>query len=274
MIIFFLTISIFLTIGTIMATFTAWSIVGAVSERNIHCILRSAIGLYTTQLPTSLLTCSLFTFQTWMILLLYKILPPPFPIILTTLTVVFTVHMVTTFSIFGRIILHSNAMSNVGVFSRGVEEGMMPVPLFQGLLEKTEGNRHVPVSVQYRRNLREALMKGEDETVIERHRRRHTIGGGEGKGGFQKTPGGFPAGGNGDKQSPKGDGSPEVANGAEDVFRRGPRRSLSYDAYEGRAGGHEEEKGTGVPSKIEMVGWDINNKFSGLESEGEGTPRS
>ena len=103
-----------------------------------------------------------------MLLLLYKILPTPFPIILTTLTMIFIIHMVTTFSIFGRIILHSNAMSDVGVFSRSVEEGMLPVSLFQGLLDKTEGNRHVPVSLQYRRNLREALRKGEVREEDER----------------------------------------------------------------------------------------------------------
>ncbi|GMI32555.1 hypothetical protein TrCOL_g1204 [Triparma columacea] len=272
MIVFFLSLSIFLTIGTIMATFTAWSIVGAVSERNIHCILRSAIGLYTTQLPTTLLTCSLFTFLTWMLLLLYKILPTPFPIILTALTMIFIIHMVTTFSIFGRIILHSNAMSDVGVFSRSVEEGMLPVSLFQGLLDKTEGNRHVPVSLQYRRNLREALRKGEDETVIERHRRRHTIGGGEGRGTFSKNRSGWTTGG--EEESKTGRGEKEED---EEVWRRGIRSSSKREDYGGGGGGgwegEEEEKG-GVPRKIEMVGQGGYNKFSALEWEGETTPSS
>ena len=119
-----------------------------------------------------------------MLLLLYKILPTPFPIILTTLTMIFIIHMVTTFSIFGRIILHSNAMSDVGVFSRSVEEGMLPVSLFKGLLDKTEGNRHVPVSLQYRRNLREALRKGEVREDDERRVKGWLGGFGAGGGDF------------------------------------------------------------------------------------------
>ena len=38
--------SIFLTIATIISTYTAFALVGAISERNVHCVLRSAIGLY------------------------------------------------------------------------------------------------------------------------------------------------------------------------------------------------------------------------------------
>ncbi len=64
---FLLIISIFLTLATIIAMFTAYAMVGAISDGNIHAIVRSGIGLYATQLPTTLLTLSLYTFIAWMI---------------------------------------------------------------------------------------------------------------------------------------------------------------------------------------------------------------
>jgi len=174
------------TLGTILATFTAWGTVGAVSDRNIHAITRSAIGLYATQLPTTLLMFSFYLFCAWVTMLLYKLVPNKFAIFITALLVFMTWHIVSTFSIFGRIILHSNAMSEIAIFPREEEEEMMPVPLFENLLEKTKENLDIPIAIQYRRNLKRALKKGDDWTVIQRHnesrrnirsvhKRRHTI---------------------------------------------------------------------------------------------------
>ena len=44
----------------------------------------------------------------------------------------------TTFSVFGRIILHSNAMSEFAIFSKDEEETMLPVPLYESLLGKAK----------------------------------------------------------------------------------------------------------------------------------------
>ena len=57
-IVMLLCFSIIFTMGTILSTFTAWAMFGAISDRNIHALGRSAIGLYSAQIPTSLLIFS------------------------------------------------------------------------------------------------------------------------------------------------------------------------------------------------------------------------
>ena len=156
---------------------------GAISDRNIHALARSAIGLYASQIPTTLLFCSFYTFLMSMVLLFYKIVPPDsYAVALTVLAGVLTWHITTTFSVFGRIILHSNAMSEFAIFAKEEEDTMLPVPLFENLLMKAKEvsnirsvlqskrllilsplsqNKGVPVSIQYRRNLKRAFEKGE-----------------------------------------------------------------------------------------------------------------
>lgn len=46
---------ILMTVSAFMANFTAWSIVAAISNENIHSILRSSIGLYASILPSRLI---------------------------------------------------------------------------------------------------------------------------------------------------------------------------------------------------------------------------
>ena len=48
---------------------------GAISDRNIHALARSAIGLYASQIPTTLLMLSYYSFIMSMVLLFYKIVP-------------------------------------------------------------------------------------------------------------------------------------------------------------------------------------------------------
>ena len=103
-----------------------------------------------------------------MLLLFYKLVPNSYAIALTVVAISFTFHITTTFSVFGRIILHANAMSEFGIFGKEEEDTMLPVPLFENLLIKAKENKGVPVSIQYRRNLKRAFEKGEDVTVINR----------------------------------------------------------------------------------------------------------
>ena len=60
-----------------------------------------------------------------------RLIPDKYALIMMALLLFMTWHIVVTFSIFGRIILHSNAMSEIAIFPREEEEEMMPVPLFE-----------------------------------------------------------------------------------------------------------------------------------------------
>ena len=61
-----LCISIGLTLSTLVANFTAWAIIGAVSPQNSHAILRSSLGLDAAQLPARLVIISIYCFVIWM----------------------------------------------------------------------------------------------------------------------------------------------------------------------------------------------------------------
>ena len=138
--------SIFLTIGSIIACFTAWSTVAAISDVNCHAVLRSSVGMYTTHLPVFCLSSSIITFICWMCLFLFDLMPFPANVILISISLIFIIHIITTFSVFGRIILHSNAMSDVPIFDVNTEENMVPLSLFESLYEKSLQNKDIPVS--------------------------------------------------------------------------------------------------------------------------------
>jgi len=79
------------------------------------------------------------------------LLPSPWWEIYVSVIGMFFLHIFITFSIFGRIILHSNAMSEVEIFNKNEEETMGPADLFEALLELSKETQHVPVNVQYRK---------------------------------------------------------------------------------------------------------------------------
>lgn len=88
-----------------MATFYAWAIVSAISDSNAHAILRSSIGLYATQLPSWLIMCAIYTFFTWISLFFLVITPAIWRLIILALTVISLVHIVSTYSALGNLIM-------------------------------------------------------------------------------------------------------------------------------------------------------------------------
>ena len=70
---FVLLANICVTIMGILATFTTWSMISAISDRNAHCLLRSTMGQYVTSLPPRLVVASVYFFLLW----LYWMLPIP-----------------------------------------------------------------------------------------------------------------------------------------------------------------------------------------------------
>lgn len=103
-------VSVIVTLLGLMSTFTAWGMVSSVSDVNAHCILRSSIGQYVAELPGRFTVTAIYSFLLWVTLFFFLLLPPGFwSILLVLVTVVLFVHVVTVFSAFGRIIMHTGA---------------------------------------------------------------------------------------------------------------------------------------------------------------------
>jgi hypothetical protein len=149
-----LCISIGMTLSTLVANFTAWAIIGAVSPQNSHAILRSSIGLYAAQLPARLVVLSIYCFVVWIMLFIFVLLPNPhwswaialFPIVLIS-------HIVVVYSSFGRLVMYTKAMRKDHIFGSEEEDSMTPKRLFEELLKRAEieKKKNAPLPLYYRR---------------------------------------------------------------------------------------------------------------------------
>mmetsp|Transcript_10848 Transcript_10848/g.16678 ORF Transcript_10848/g.16678 Transcript_10848/m.16678 type:complete len:714 (+) Transcript_10848:79-2220(+) len=128
--------STMLTLLSLITTFTAWSMVGAISDTNAHCILRSSIGQYVLELPQQFMVGSIYCFLIWLTLFFFKLMNSGIlscGLFIIVYTLLF--HIITTFSAFGRLILHTTAMSKQRIFESNFERGMTP-PALQEELHK------------------------------------------------------------------------------------------------------------------------------------------
>ena len=150
-----LLMGIFLSLTTIFATFSAWGMMSAVQDCNAHSVLRSSIGLYATQLPLIFFVASFINFMLWLCIFFEIILSSHVGIASVTVLLLLHSHIIITYSIFGRVILHSNSMSTIAIFGdKKEEEKLRPHELFEKLLVMARRNRKVDVMVQYRRHKR------------------------------------------------------------------------------------------------------------------------
>ena len=142
-----------LTLLSLIATFTAWSLVSAISDSNAHCILRSSIGQYVAELPGRFIVGAIYSFMIWLILFFFLLLPLGFwSILLLVVTVGLFVHTIFSFSAFGRIIMHTGAMGSKRIFDASFESSLLPHSLHANLLTKAEANLANKTSIlrQYR----------------------------------------------------------------------------------------------------------------------------
>jgi hypothetical protein len=151
---FMIIVSVLLTLLSLISTFTAWAMVNAVDEANAHCILRSSIGQYAAELPGRLIVCSIYSFLISFMLFFFLLLPVgPWSIVLLSVTLFLFVHIVSSFSAFGRVIMHSGAMGKSRIFTPEYEEFLLPHSLHTNLLVKAQANLDNNTSIfrQYRR---------------------------------------------------------------------------------------------------------------------------
>lgn len=151
---FMIIISAILTVLSLISLFTAWGMVNSIDEVNAHCIFRSSIGQYAAELPGRLIVCSIYTFLVAFMMFFFLLLPiGPWSILLLAVTVFLFVHIVTSFSALGRVIMHTGAMGKTRIFTQDYEDSLLPHSLHTNLLAKAEANLSHNASIirQYRR---------------------------------------------------------------------------------------------------------------------------
>lgn len=154
----FIIISSLFTILSLISSFTFTAMISAIDETNAHCILRSSIGQYATELPGRLIVCSIYTFLASFMSFFFILLPVgTFSIFLLVGTLFFFVHVVSVFSSFGRLIMHTGAMGKGRIFSSEYEELLVPHSLHSNLLSKAKCNLAHNTSIirQYRHKQRQ-----------------------------------------------------------------------------------------------------------------------
>jgi hypothetical protein len=147
-------ISALLTLLSLIALFTAWGMVNSIDEVNMHCIFRSSIGQYAAELPGRLIVCSIYAFLTSFMIFFFLLLPiGPWSIALSLSALFLFIHIVSTFSAFGRVIMHSGAMGSARIFAPEDEESLLPRTLHSNLLTKAKDNlaKNASIIRQYRR---------------------------------------------------------------------------------------------------------------------------
>jgi len=152
-----LVVSIIFSLFSLIATYTAWGMVSAVSNENAHCVLRSSIGLYVTELPSRFIVASIYSFLVWFLLFICMLLPFGFWSVMLVVSVVFVfVHVMIVYSAFGRLIMHTGAMGKDRVFEEKFERNLFPRSLQANLYTKAKAElaNNTSVSRQYRRELR------------------------------------------------------------------------------------------------------------------------
>lgn len=159
----FLCISIGLTLSTLLANFTAWAIIGAVSSENSHAVLRSSIGLYAAQLPARMAVLSIYCFIIWVLLFLFELLPFVWAIWVVVFILLMVVHIVVVYSSFGRLVIYSKAMRKGEIFEGDEEDSMTSKRLFEELLKRAveEKEENTPLPLYYRQHseIREQVTK-------------------------------------------------------------------------------------------------------------------
>ena len=155
--------SAILTLLSLISTFTAWTMVSAVSESNSHAIFRSSIGQYVMELPGRFIVGAIYSFMVWLVLFFFLLLPVGFwSNMLLFVALALFVHTITAFSAFGRIIMHTGAMGSKRIFETSFESNLLPHSLHSNLLTKARANLASKTSIlrQYR-----STMKPIDRTL-------------------------------------------------------------------------------------------------------------
>ena len=135
------------TVIALVATFTAWGMVNAIGDQNTHCLLRSSIGQLVTALPSNFAVASLYLFLLCLFLLIFELMSGPLQAVLITIVLYLFFQVVISLSAFGRLIIHTGAMSNRPVLDPKLERALLPSGLHASLLIKAADRKRRQTSV-------------------------------------------------------------------------------------------------------------------------------
>jgi hypothetical protein len=155
----FLCFGVFMSICALYTNFVAWGILANIGKENVHAILRSTIGMYAIHLPNRLIVASIYLFFLSFIFLMGILMPLYGALSIAGSFVLLMVHVTSTYSAIGRIIMDTGAMGNA-VFTTNEEERMPPYELYEALLVKVKVARkaNIPVNRMYRIDYRQSLV--------------------------------------------------------------------------------------------------------------------
>ena len=135
------------TVLGLVATYTAWGLLSAISDNNSHALLRSSMGQYVTSLPSKFVVASLYLYLTSLILFLVEIVSGPAMYCLIALVTGLFFQVVVSLSAFGRLIIHTGAMGKKRVLDPQFERYLLPSGLHASLLIKATERRRRRTSV-------------------------------------------------------------------------------------------------------------------------------
>jgi hypothetical protein len=140
------------TLVGLVATFTLWGMISAISDRNTHTLLRSSIGQYVTSLPPRFVVGALYLFLLWMILFMFEMISAPLHFLVVAVVLFMFFSIVIPLSAFGRLIMHTGAMAQHAILDADLEQELLPSGLHASLLIKAveRQRRNSDVTEQYR----------------------------------------------------------------------------------------------------------------------------
>lgn len=129
------------TVMALVATFTLWGMVSAISDNNTHALLRSSIGQYVIGLPPRFVVASLYLFMLWLVLFFIDIVAGPLRVVLALIILSLFFQVIVPLSAFGRLIIHTGSMAKRRVLEEEFEKELLPSGLHASLLIRATARR-------------------------------------------------------------------------------------------------------------------------------------
>lgn len=143
-------LDIIATFTAIIAAFTAWGMFSTVGDENIHFLMKSSIGLHSTQLPSRLLLVSAYLFFSWILLSVYVLVTSHgfWAEFIVCGALIMFCQIIFTYSALGNLIIQTRSMSDDPVFDgmssnddRVDTDPLMPFEMTSLLLQVVEANK-------------------------------------------------------------------------------------------------------------------------------------
>lgn len=145
-----LVVSIHLTIFPILSTFSAWATILAVSDSNIHVVLRSKVGSYVMALPGRMCVLSIYAFLTWVTMFMWDLLPKRWGMPVSVAVLASLTHLSSVYSAVERTVMYCGAMKEARIFTDEEVAEMYPDRFDEKLVERAREQKKKNIAVHER----------------------------------------------------------------------------------------------------------------------------